>query len=143
VLLRLEILIAMVPLHHKEQLGRIAILEQSFGSFFDCSALSKNEERLSQFRKTEIAGWLLTNDPESMGVLGIRIAFFSYSISSWMNRSLLNEVVILYTMPPDLFLPRSQNYPLHLEGFNPATGFPMTTLFVPHHVSTSERPLLE
>jgi len=107
VLLHLEIQIAMVPMLHKEQLGRITILEQSFGSCFDCSALSKNEERLSQFKKTKIADWLLANDPESMGVLGIRIAFFSYSILSWTNRLLVNEVVTLYTMPLDLFLPRS------------------------------------
>jgi hypothetical protein len=38
VLLRLEILIAMVLLHHKEQLGGIAIDEQSFGLVHSLSA---------------------------------------------------------------------------------------------------------
>ena len=62
-LLRLEILIAMVPQHHKEHLGGIAILEQSFGLVHSLTALLPKEkiERLvlaSQLRKKEIAGWV-------------------------------------------------------------------------------------
>jgi hypothetical protein len=39
---------------------------------------------------SEIAGWLSPTKKE-MGFLGVRFFFFSYDISSWMKRVLLNE----------------------------------------------------
>jgi hypothetical protein len=43
---------------------------------------------------SEIAGWLGPTKKD-MGVLGL----FSYSLSSLMKRALLNEAVLLYTIP--------------------------------------------
>lgn len=48
-------------------------------------------------RVVNIAGWLLTNDPESRGVLGIRIAFFSHEIKSWIKTASLKETTLSLT----------------------------------------------